>query len=182
MNDTDLSLVERLKRREEEAFQELVETYRQRVYFIALRVVRDEDQAADVAQEVFVKVYRSIDKFQGRSSLYTWIYRIAVNLAINRSKRDRFKRMVSLSDLPRPRSSKTPSPLEDLEEKELRERIDKAIRSLPEKQRAVFILKYFEKMTHQEIARIMDCSEGTAKANYFHAIRKLRKRLGGEYV
>jgi RNA polymerase sigma-70 factor (ECF subfamily) len=182
MNDSEHSLVERLKRREEEAFQELVETYKQRVFFIALRIVRDEDLAADVAQEVFVKVYRSIDKFQGRSSLYTWIYRIAVNLAINRSKRDRFKRMVSLSDLPRPRGSKMPGPLEELEDKELRERIDEAIKSLPEKQRAVFILKYFENMTHQEIARIMDCSEGTAKANYFHAIRKLRKRLGGEFA
>jgi RNA polymerase sigma-70 factor (ECF subfamily) len=182
MNDSELSLVERLKRREEEAFQELVETYKQRVFFIALRIVRDEDQASDVAQEVFVKVYKSIEKFQGRSSLYTWIYRIAVNLAINRSKRDRFKRMVSLSELPRPRSSKTPNPLEELEEKELRERIDQAIRALPEKQKAVFILKYFENMTHQEIARIMDCSEGTAKANYFHAIRKLRKRLGGEFA
>ena len=138
------ALLERLKAGDEKAYEELVTEYRERVYRVAWRILRDDESAEDAAQEAFIKVFRHIGRFEGRSSLYTWIYRITVNIALNKLKRDRFRQMLPLGDLPR------------------RERRPSADH---------------EGMSHKEIASVMGCSEGTSKANYFHAIRKLRKLL-----
>lgn len=176
--DDARDLVRRLKAGDERAFEELVAEYRERVHRIAWRFLRDDEGAEDVAQEAFVKVYKNIGRFEERSSLYTWIYRITVNLALNRLKRDRFRQMVPLGDVvpsdPRPEAD----PARLAIGSEIAERIDEAMRTLPEKQRAVFTLKFYEGLSHKEIAAIVGCSEGTSKANYFHAIRKLRKLLG----
>jgi RNA polymerase sigma-70 factor (ECF subfamily) len=171
-------LVRRLKAGDERAFEELVAEYRERVHRIAWRFLRDDEGAEDVAQEAFVKVYKNIRRFEERSSLYTWIYRITVNLALNRLKRDRFRQMVPLGDMVRSDPSPRADPARSAVSAEIAERIDEAIRSLPEKQRAVFTLKFHEGLSHKEIAAIVGCSEGTSKANYFHAVRKLRKLLG----
>lgn len=169
--------VERLKAGDERAFEELVEEYRERVHRVAWRILRDDEDAEDVAQEAFIKVFRNIGRFEGRSSLYTWIYRITVNIALNRIKRDKFRRMVPLGDMirgdPRPQSNPARAAIGS----EIAERIDQAVKLLPDKQRAVFTLKFYEELSHREIADIVGCSEGTSKANYFHAIRKLRRLL-----
>lgn len=171
------SFVARLKAGDESAYEQLVTEFQERIYRVAWRVVRDDDLAEDVAQETFIKVFRHIRRFEGRSSLYTWIYRITVNIALNKLKRDRFRRMVPLGDIVRrdPRGSSDPS--RRALDSELAERIDEAVSSLPEKQRAVFVLKFYEGLSHKEIAGIVGSSVGTSKANYFHAIRRLRKEL-----
>jgi RNA polymerase sigma-70 factor (ECF subfamily) len=171
-------LVRRLKAGEAGAFEELVALYRERVYRVAWRVVRDDETAEDVAQEAFIRVFRHVHRFEERSSLYTWIYRITVNIALNRLRRDRFRQMVPLGDLQwedrRPQADASHEAMSS----ELAERVNAAVRALPDKQRAVFTLRFFEDMSHKEIAAVVGCSEGTSKANYFHAVRKLRKLLG----
>jgi RNA polymerase sigma-70 factor (ECF subfamily) len=171
-------LVERLKAGDERAFEELVETYRERVYRVAWRILRDDESAEDAAQEAFIKVFRHIRRFEGRSSVYTWLYRITVNIALNKLKRDRFRRMVPLGDVVRSDHRPEADPVRAAMSSEVARRIDEAVASLPDKQKAVFTLKFYEHMSHKEIAGIVGCSEGTSKANYFHAIRKLRKLLG----
>lgn len=170
-------LVDRLRTGDERAFEQLVEEYRERVYRVAWRILRDDEDAEDVAQETFIKVFRNIGRFEGRSSLYTWIYRITVNIALNRIKRDKFRRMVPLGDMIRGDSRPHSNPARAAIGSEITARIDEAVRLLPDKQRAVFTLKFYEELSHREIADIVGCSEGTSKANYFHAIRKLRKLL-----
>lgn len=171
-------LVRRLKAGDERAFEELVATYRERVYRVAWRVVRDDETAEDVAQEAFIRVFRHVGRFQERSSLYTWIYRITVNIALNRLRRDRFRHMVPMGELQWEDKRPQADPSHAAMSSELAERVDAAVRALPDKQRAVFTLRFFEGMSHKEIAEVVGCSEGTSKANYFHAVRKLRKLLG----
>jgi len=172
------SLVERLQAGDERAFEELVEEYRERVYRVAWRILRDDEDAEDAAQEAFIKIFRSIGRFEGRSSVYTWIYRITVNIALNKLKRDKFRRMVPLGDMIRKDTRPGADPSRSAMGSEIARRIGEAVDTLPEKQRAVFTLKFYEELSHREIAEIVGCSEGTSKANYFHAIRKLRRLLG----
>jgi RNA polymerase sigma-70 factor (ECF subfamily) len=171
------ALLDRLKAGDERAYEELVTEYRERVYRVAWRILRDDESAEDAAQEAFIKVFRHIGRFEGRSSLYTWIYRITVNIALNKLKRDRFRQMLPLGDLPRRERRPSADPARMAESSEIGERVSEAVAALPDKQRTVFTLKFYEGMSHKEIANVVGCSEGTSKANYFHAIRKLRKLL-----
>ena len=173
----DEELVRRLKAGDERAFEELVETYRERVYRVAWRVVRDDEVAEDVAQEAFIRVFRHVGRFQERSSLYTWIYRITVNIALNRLRRDRFRHMVPMGELQWEDHRPDADPSHAAMSSELAARVDEAVRALPDKQRAVFTLRFFEGMSHKEIADAVGCSEGTSKANYFHAVAALRRSL-----
>jgi RNA polymerase sigma-70 factor (ECF subfamily) len=169
--------VERLRAGDERAFEELVEQYRERVYRVAWRILRDDEGAEDAAQEAFIKVFRNIGRFEERSSLYTWIYRITVNIALNKLKRDKFRRMLPLGDMIKRDTRPFADPERAALGNEVAERIEEAVKTLPEKQRAVFTLRFYEELSHKEIAEIVGCSEGTSKANYFHAIRKLRRLL-----
>jgi RNA polymerase sigma-70 factor (ECF subfamily) len=171
-------LVLRLKAGDEAAFEELVKTYRERLYRVAWRILREDESAEDAAQEAFIKVYRHIARFEERSSLYTWMYRITVNIALNKLKRDKFRSMVPLGDFIREDRSPRSDPARMTMGSEVAERVREAVETLPDKQRAVFTLKFYEGLSHKEIAEVVGCSEGTSKANYFHAIRKLRKQLG----
>jgi len=135
------------------------------------------DEAEDITQDVFVRAYQSIGGFRGDSAFYTWLYRIAVNLSLNALRQRKTRSFFGLEQAQQTVSySKRPD--EELEREELSVRARTAIFSLPEKQRAVFILRHFQKLPHAEIAKIMDRDEGTIKANYFQAVRKLRKALG----
>ena len=171
-------LIERLRAGDERAFEDLVEEYRERLHRVAWRILRDDESAEDAAQEAFIKVFRHIGRFEGRSSLYTWIYRITVNIALNKLKRDRFREMIPLGDMMRRDPRPGADPARAAIGSEIAQRIKEAVTSLPDKQRAVFTLRFYEQLSHREIAEIVGCSEGTSKANYFHAIRKLRKLLG----
>ena len=123
-----------------------------------------------------MKAYRSLKGFRGKSSFSTWLHRIAVNLSLNFTRRDKFRTFISLPDLARPVMS-SDSPVKNMEKKELDKTLDQAVLNLPGKQRAVFALRHYDQLPYLEIARVLGKSEGAIKANYFQAVKKLRKSL-----
>jgi RNA polymerase sigma-70 factor (ECF subfamily) len=171
-------LVGRFKHGDEKAYNELANLFKQRIFNLVLKMVRNREDAMDLAQEAFVKAYHSLKDFREEASFSTWLYRIAVNLCLNFTQRDKFRSFILLEEVSQPVLS-SESPLKDLEQKELNQAIDQAVLNLPSKQRAVFILRHYQELPHSEIAKILDKSEGTIKANYFQAVKKLRKSLAG---
>ncbi|UCB53425.1 MAG: sigma-70 family RNA polymerase sigma factor [Candidatus Zixiibacteriota bacterium] len=176
-DERDSSLIQEFKQGDEKAFNQLVLRYQKRVYDLTYRLVRNHEDAADLSQEVFVRAYSNLRKFEERSSFYVWLTRIAVNLCINFSKRERFRSFLSIFDISQ-KPEVSVSPEEDVEKEELRRALDRAVKSLPERQRATFVLKRYQELPYREIAQIMEISEGAAKANYFQAVKKLQKLLG----
>jgi RNA polymerase sigma-70 factor, ECF subfamily len=161
---------------EREAFDRLVERYQRDVYRLCFRYVNNHHDASDMAQEVFLKAYRALAKFRGDSSFSTWLYRIAVNTCLN------FKaaRKVPAEELSEHVADGGMPAVDRLEREERSQRVRKAVARLPEKQRATLILKVYQDLTHEEVARILGSSVGTVKANLFHALANLRKALGQE--
>ncbi len=176
-NDLDISLVRRFKQGDQRAFNRIVNRYQQRLYYLALRMVNNHEDAADISQDAFVKAYEGLSKFQENSSLYTWLYRIVVNFAINHQRKKRLRAFIRLEDVKPLSASPSGSPDKMLEQNELAHAVDKAIQGLPERQKAIFILRYYENLSHREIAEIVGRSVGSVKASYFHAVNKLRKEL-----
>lgn len=160
---------------DDESFKKAIVDYRERIFLVILRFVRNREDARDLTQEAFIRAYRSKESFRGDASLYTWIYRIAVNLALNYKSRSHISSLTSLEDAPEMIEQGDPS--DSIGHKELRTRIDLAIAQLPDRQRAVFILRYYEEKPHAEIAEMLGITEGAVKANYHQAIKKLRKEL-----
>jgi len=177
MNDeNEATLVRKSKRGDEKAFNHLVFLYRKRIYDLVYRMVRNHQDAADLSMEVFVKAYRGLKDFEERSSFYGWLTKIAVNLCINFYRREKFRWFLSLLDLGK-ELAVVDSPAEKMEKKELQLAIDRAVKSLPPRQRITFVLRFYEHLPYQEIAEILGITEGAAKANYFQAIQKLKKFL-----
>ena len=174
---SDLELIAEFRKGNEQAFNHLVIRYQEKVYWVVRRLLPDHDEADDVVQDVFVKVYHSLHSFKGDSSFYTWIYRIAVNLSLNEIRRKKTRRTFSLDDAVEQHESDDVLPLEQMERKEQTRLIKEAIELLPDKQKKVFLLRYYEELPYEEIAKILKTSVGGLKANYFHAVKKI-----GEYV
>jgi len=135
-------------------------------------MVHDYEDAADLSQETFLKAYQGLQKFRRRSSFHTWLYRISVNLCINYLRKKGNRQFVELD---RVHTTQPPEVLDKLEMEELQHVMSKAVSELPEKQRVAVILRIYHGLSHKEISDILGCSVGTVKANYFHAIRNLRK-------
>src|SRR5262249_18207177 len=162
--EDDRQAVVACQRGEREAFDRLVERYQRDIYRLCYRYVNNHEDASDMAQEVFLKAYRAIDRFRGDSSFSTWLYRIAVNTCLNfRSGRRPVAQELSdsLPDRSVPVS-------ERLEGDEAAARVRDAVIRLPEKQRATVILKIYHDLTHEEVAGILGSTVGTVKANLFH--------------
>jgi len=171
---SDSELVDLFRQGQEKAFNLLVERHKEKIYYLALRMVRNHQDALDLSQEAFLKAYKSLKNFKGNSSFFTWLYRITCNLCLNFIKREKF---LSLSDLRRPLSRTKDSPDFSYERNQLSQAIDKAISHLPPQQRIAFVLHHYEGLPHQKIAQLLDKREGTIKANYFQAIKKLQRTL-----
>ena len=175
--DQDRTLIERFcSNGDESAFNQIVERHQRDVYRLAYRFAGNHEDAHDLAQEAFVRVYKSLDKFRGDARFKTWLYRIVVNLSlnhVNRAKKQR-DRQVAVDDVNLPVAATS---LQDVIQQQTREQLHGAIRTLPEKQRKTLILKVFQELKFTEVARVMKCSVGTAKANYFHAVKGLKRRL-----
>lgn len=154
------------------AFEELVKRHQRQIYALALKMVRNHDDAADIAQDVFLKAYEVLGTFQKKSSFHTWLYRIAVNFCINHLRRDKGKNHVDLETYHAIESAHT---LEDMDTLEIQDELNKAIQRLPEKQQATVLLRACDGLPYKDIATILDCSIGTVKANYFHAVKNLRR-------
>jgi RNA polymerase sigma-70 factor (ECF subfamily) len=176
----DIELVQEVRNGRRQAFTELMRRYQERVYWVARRIVGSHDDADDIVQETFVKAYLALGEFRGDSSFFTWIYRIAVNLSLNALRKRQVLNYLHESELLSRILPSPDDPGKDLENSEIESALHRAVATLPEKQKAVFVMRYFDEMTYEEIGRVLKTSVGGLKANYFHALRKVREYMRHE--
>ena len=173
----DKNLIDAFLKGDQNAFNLLIRKYKESIYRVIRKMVLDHDDADDLTQEVFIKIYNSVNEFRGESKFFTYIYRIAVNLSLNflnKNKRN-YSRNVSLSGNEVSSSDLKADEIIDSTNRTVL--LEKAIESLPAQQRAVFNLRYYENLSYEEISSIMEKSTGGMKANYFHALKNLQKFL-----
>ena len=158
---------------QEIAFNKLLSDYKERLYWHVRKIVIDHDDANDVLQNTFIKVFYNINSFKQNSSIYTWMFRIATNESLNYINKKAKKIGISNEEWIAEKSDKLKSdPYFDGDEVELK--LQKAISKLPEKQRIVFNMRYFEEMKYEKISEILGTSEGGLKASYHHAVKKIK--------
>ncbi|MDA7765338.1 sigma-70 family RNA polymerase sigma factor [Flavobacteriaceae bacterium] len=160
----------------EKAFKRLVQEYKERLYWHIRKLVLDHDDANDVVQNTFIKIHLNIDKFKGDSSLYTWMYRIATNESINFINSKSSKMGLQNQEWIEAKANglKEDSYFDGDEAALI---LQKIIAKLPEKQRIVFNMKYFDGKTYKSMAKILDTSIGALKASYHHAVKKIKSQL-----
>lgn len=169
--DEDLDLINRTEAGEREAFDDLVRKYQKQLYAMLYRMVGNHEDASDLLQKAFVKAFTGLRTFERRSTFKTWLYQIAINLAKN-VYRDRARiEQVPIDDVVIRRNPRT---LETMIANENRHLLRQSLASLPEKQRMTLMLRVQSEKKFEEIAGIMKCSVGTAKANFHHAVQKLK--------
>jgi RNA polymerase sigma-70 factor (ECF subfamily) len=187
---SELDLVKRCQAGHTEAFDELVARYRTRVFSMIYNMVHSEQDAWDLAQDSFVKAWKSIKRFRGRSSFYTWLYRIVMNVTIDWVRKKQVKAAAEFDDATQlkeidPASRTVPKsdalPYETMERSEIRERIDQAVAQLTPEHRAVILMKEIEEMQYHEIAEALGCSIGTVMSRLFYARKKLQNLLRDVY-
>lgn len=162
---------------QEKAFTALVKKYQERIYWHIRRLVPDHDDANDVMQNVFVKVWKGLANFKENSQLYTWLYRIATNESLSFLEQQKRKTAdYSLSDVENYAENRLKAD-RHFDPQKLEWKLQLAVSTLPEKQRVVFNLRYFEAMPYEEMSRILDTSEGGLKASYHHAAKKIEAFL-----
>jgi RNA polymerase sigma-70 factor (ECF subfamily) len=177
---TDLELVEDFRVGRNEAFNELVRRYRERVYWIARRMTGRHEDADDVVQEVFVRVYQNLKKFRADASFYTWLYRIATNVSLNSVRKKRVREFVDFDEMDESLDSGSAYADAAVLKKEFDAILQRAIEKLPPKQKMVFILRFNEEMSFEQMAQSLGKSVGGLKANYFHAVQKIQKYVRSE--
>jgi RNA polymerase sigma-70 factor (ECF subfamily) len=157
-------------------FNLLVRKYQKRIYWHIRKMIIDHDDTDDLVQETFVKIWNNLDKFREDAQLYTWIYRIATNECLNFLRKKRRKFMLPIHDVKNELSEKIDSS-PYINGDEIQIRLQKALLTLPDKQRLVFNMKYFDEMKYEEISDITKTSVGSLKANYHHAVKKIEEFL-----
>jgi RNA polymerase sigma-70 factor, ECF subfamily len=163
-----------------DAFDVIVERHRRTVYQLCYRFVSNHEDASDLSQDVFLRAYRGLRGFRGGSSLATWLYRIGVNVCLNRVS-IKTPQTESIDERQHVDRGAESAP-ERLLKGERAARVRAAIARLPRKQRATLILRIYQEMSHQQIADVLGSSVGAVKANFFHALRNLKKLLGDEML
>jgi RNA polymerase sigma-70 factor, ECF subfamily len=179
----DLELVERARAGDISAFETLVHRYTPRIHALVAGMIRDRDASEDVVQDVFFKVYRKLDGFEGKSRFYTWLYRVAYNTATDWLKKKRNDRSIEVEDLSQI-EAETPgnAPDSDLREAELRRRLAAAVAELPPIFRDILVLREYERLSYEEIAEVLACSKGTVESRLFRARARLKEKLRGFLV
>jgi RNA polymerase sigma factor (sigma-70 family) len=174
LNVVEISLIDDLKnpKTQEKAFRQLVSTYKERLYWHIRRMVTNHEDADDVLQNTFIKVFRSIDKFKGDSKLYSWMYRIATNESITFINQRAKKAGISSEELQDQLVNNLQADVY-FEGDEIQLKLQKAIATLPQKQQLVFTMKYFEDITYKDMSQVLDTSVGALKASYHHAVKKI---------
>lgn len=159
----------------ERGYRLLVKHASEPLYWHIRSILSSHEDADDVVQTVFIKVWKNIDRFRGESRLYTWLYRIATNEAITFLRKKKKHVIIRYEDIQQGELSTAISENEGADGAAVTELLNKAMDMLPEKQRAVFVMKYFEEMKYEEMAQITGTSEGALKASYHHAVKKIEK-------
>ncbi len=176
ISDSDLLEMFRIESSRNHAFHMLVTKYQKRIYWQVRRIIIDHDDANDVVQNVFIKVWKNLATFKEASSLYTWMYRIATNESLTFIKQKRANMYVPFDSVSGSLSRK----LEDdnyFSGDAIQKKLQKAILTLPDKQRIVFNMKYFENIKYEQMSQVLDTSVGALKASYHHAVKKIEAFL-----
>ena len=181
----DWALVQRVQAGDVRAFDQLIVKYRERLYAIVYNLTSNREDTSDLTQEAFIKAFRSINYFKGDSSFFTWLYRIAVNASLTHIKRNRLRRFFSFDNLDEQVSkSELVEALTDRMQtdkpslvKELQEKLNEALQRLSLNHRTVVVLFEIEGLSHQEIAQVMECSEGTVRSRLHYAKQQLQSYL-----
>lgn len=194
MATDDLTLVQRVRSGDQRAFKLLVERYQRKVYSVALGMLRDREEAMDVAQEAFVKVYKYLDHFKGDSSFYSWLYRITSNICIDVIRKRRGGGRGESVEFDENMTVDSPdayvgalgsklgtNPQKGALRRELAEKIQEALEQVPEKHRAILLLREIEGMSYEDLARTLEIPKGTVMSRLFHARLKVQKILS-EYL
>lgn len=176
MGNTDQEILKQLQNEDTRnyGFNMLVRTYQEKLYWHIRKMVISHDDTDDLLQNTFIKVFKSIDKFRGDAQLYTWLYRIATNECLTFLAKKKKRSLFSVDD----DQSALANTLESdahFSGDDAQLLLQKAILSLPEKQRLVFNMKYYDEMKYEDIAEILDTSVGALKASYHHAVKKIEK-------
>lgn len=156
----------------EAAFTKIIKKYQEKLYWHIRRMVVEHEDANDVMQNMFIKVWKNLDNFREDSQLYTWLYRIATNESLTFLEQQKKRASSSLSDEGNNLSNKLQAD-KHFDGNKLEWKLQLAIQQLPEKQRAVFNLRYYDEMPYEEMSRVLDTSEGALKASYHHAVKKV---------
>ena len=177
---TDLELIEEFRRGNVQGFNELVRRYQEKVYWVARRIVGSHEDADDVVQDVFVHAYEALKNFRGESGIYTWLYRIAVNVALNALRKKKFKEFIRYDEY----AEELETEHEHADAKVLKEEyqtiLQRAIERLPAKQKMVFMMRYYDEIPYDEMAKMLKKSAGGLKANYSIALKKIQKYMKKE--
>lgn len=171
-------LISQLKnsKTKDKAFEYLIDTYQRRLYWHIRRIVISHDDADDVLQETFIKVFRNIQSFRGECSLFSWLYRVATNQALDFLKKKATEKYCSIEELQYNRSIDLQADVY-FQGDEIQLKFQQAIASLPEKQQLIFNMKYFEELKYEQISEILGTSVGALKASYHHAVQKIKNYL-----
>ena len=174
----DLELVKKLKNPtlKEKAFSELLDAYQERLYWHIRKIVVTHDNANDVVQNTFIRIYKSIQNFQEKSSLHTWMYRIAYNESIRFLDKNKKRTATSIDDVS---YNEVNGLLQDeyFDGEELQIKLHKIIDGFTEKQKRIFHMKYFDDLSFKQISEILDVSESTLKSTYYTAVKIIEKKI-----
>ena len=170
--DADLLAMFRVPETRERAFTDLVKKYQERLYWHIRRMVVVHDDANDVMQNVFIRVWKGLENFREDAQLYTWLYRIATNECLTFLEQQKKKSSVSFDEVESGLSNKIIAD-KHFDASKLEWKLQLAIQQLPEKQRVVFTLRYYDEMPYEQMSRVLETSEGALKASYHHAAKKI---------
>ena len=158
----------------ESAFTSILKKYQEKLYWHIRRMVIDHDDANDVLQNMFIKVWKGLENFREDSQLYTWLYRIATNESLTFIEQQKKRNSVSLNDVETGLENKLKADT-NFDANKLEWKLQLGIQQLPEKQRVVFNLRYYDEMPYEEMSRVLETSEGALKASYHHAAKKIEE-------
>jgi RNA polymerase sigma-70 factor (ECF subfamily) len=170
--DAELLIQFRNPPTKESAYTSIIKKYQERLYWHVRRMVVDHEDANDVLQNVFIRVWKALENFKEESQLYTWLYRIATNESLTFIEGQKKRSAVSLSDVESGLSNKIRAD-KHFDANKAEWKLQLAIQQLPEKQKVVFTLRYYDEMPYEEMSRVLDTSEGALKASYHHAVKKI---------
>jgi len=172
IDDRELLQQFKIPETKERAFTAIIKKYQEKLYWHVRRMVIEHEDANDVLQNVFIKVWNGLENFREDSQLYTWLYRIATNESLTFLEQQKKKSAVRLNDVENGLANKVVAD-QNFDANRLEWKLQLAIQQLPEKQRIVFNLRYYDEMPYEEMSRVLETSEGALKASYHHAVKKI---------